>query len=552
MMKEKTNFPELESLRSDLDALSERLAKVEYALGQIKGQQAAPAKKEYRQEEEVVDIKFPFQSNGSIEFRVGEYGMAWLGNIVLFIGITFLVQNFYSSGNFVLSVFIGYSSVAAIYAGAYFSRKVYSYLSRLLFYNAHLILFIITLRLHYFQTDPFLKEPIIVLTILSAILLAFLLMALQKKSKFQFGLVLLMCLIAGIVSNQTHYLLIGSILVSALALYSYNKFGWIKIVMLFITLTYFVHLLWLLNNPFITNVAAFRSVNNSGLIYLSVNALIYSLVAILPQKEKVSGDWLIVAIIWNGLGFTTTLILTVLNYYTENYVLIFGIIMLFSLGYATIIKKRSGLMLAASIYAIYGFVAMSIAIYGIFLIPRAYMLLAVQSFLVVSVALWFRSRFLVIMNTLLFILLLGLYLNDPTSYITTDFTFMLVAFITARVMNWKKDRLNLQTDFIRNLYLLAGFVMTLIAFKHLMPDSFVTASWIGAAVLFFLLSILIKNKKYRWLAIATVIASAINLIFVDMSRMSINLRILIFLVVAVISIGASVLYTRYFVHKKEN
>jgi hypothetical protein len=171
---------------------------------------------------------------------------------------------------------------------------------------------------------------------------------------------------------------------------------------------------------------------------------------------------------------------------------------------------------------------------------------------VVSVAPWFRSRFLVITNTLLFILLLSLYLKDPTNYISTDFAFMLVAFISACVMNWKKDRLKLQTDFIRNLYLLAGFVMTLIAFKHLMPESLVTASWIGAAVLFFLLSILIKNNKYRWLAIATLIASAVNLIFIDMSRMSINLRILIFLIVAVISISVSVLYTRYFIHKKGN
>jgi hypothetical protein len=541
---------ELDKLHKQLQDFERRFSRLEERL---KTDRAPKVTTDSRSETDSdIEIRLPFQSKGSIEFGIGEYGMAWLGNIVLFIGITFLVQNFYSSGNFILSCFIGYTSVAAIYAGAYFSQKAYSYLSRLLFYNAHLILFIITLRLHYFQIDPFLKEPFAVLVIISAILLAFLLIAIRKKSQFQLGFVLLMCLIAGIVSNQTHYLLAVSVLVSAQTLYSYYKFGWIKIVMLFITLTYFVHLLWLLNNPLMTNVAEFRSVNNSGLIYLAVNALLYSLIVILPKMEKLSDDWLIVAIIWNGLGFTSVLVLTVLNYYTEHYVLIFGVIMLFSLSYAAIIKKRSGFMLAASIYAIYGFVAMSIALYGIFLIPKAYMLLAIQSFLVVSVALWFRSRFLVITNTLLFILLLSLYLKDPTNYISTDFAFMLVAFISARVMNWKKDRLKLQTDFIRNLYLLAGFVMTLIAFKHLMPESLVTASWIGAAVLFFLLSILIKNKKYRWLAIATLIASAVNLIFIDMSRMSINLRILIFLIVAVISISVSVLYTRYFIHKKEN
>jgi len=54
-------------------------------------------------------------SDGTLlESKIGESGLAWLGNIVLFLGITFLVQYIQNSGyQFASSVF-GYASVAGI------------------------------------------------------------------------------------------------------------------------------------------------------------------------------------------------------------------------------------------------------------------------------------------------------------------------------------------------------------------------------------------------------------------------------------------------------
>ena len=300
-----------------------------------------------------------------------------------------------------------------------------------------------------------------------------------------------------------------------------------------------------------TGEAVFREVHHSGITYLFLTALVFSLAAIVPKEEKLSGDWVVVAIIWNGLAFTGALALTVVAYYLKNYVLIFSCITLFSLVFSVILKRFSHQEITASLYAIYGFVAMSISIYGLFLFPKAYLLLAVQSFLVVSMALWFRSRFLVITNTLLFLLILIFYIIDPADFTATDFTFMLVAFITARVMNWKKNRLQLKTEFIRNLYLTAGFAMTLIAFYNVVPKSFVTVSWIGAALLFFSFGYMIKNIKYRWLAIASMLASAIYLVFIDMKNMDISFRILVFLLLAVISITVSIIYTRFLRHRKD-
>lgn len=552
MQKEKPDQSEFKKLKKQFQSLEKRVTLVEESISKAKIKNLQLSEVRNKQSETEIEIQFPFKQKGSIEFGFGEYGMAWLGNIVLLFGITFSVQYLHKSGNLLLSAFAGYAAVAAIYTSSYLTRKAYSYLSKLFYYNGHLLLFYITLHLHFLQENQLIKNSNIGISILIVVLIVLFYLSFRKKSQFMSGMILLMMLISGIISNSTHYLLGIATVTAVLSFVLYYRFGWIKIIITLISLIYFVHLIWLFNNPFISHELVLRETHDFGFIYLIITGFIFSLLAILPKKEKISDQIIVASVIWNGLGFTAILLLTVFTYFSENYIFIFGVIAFFCLMFSFILQLRSFLKITASIYALYGFIAISITIYGIFLFPKAYMLLSIQSFLVVSMALWFRSRFIVVMNTILFVLLMAFYIKDPISYNSTNFSFMLVAFITARVMNWKKERLNLKTEFLRDIYLIAGLIMTLIAFYHLMPESLITVSWIFAAILFFILGYLIKNIKYRWLAIATILASTINLLLVDMSNMNVGARVLIFLLLAIISITISILYTKYFVEKRTN
>lgn len=551
MQKENSEQLGIKKLEEQFWLLEKRLIRVEKSIAGFKKQNIQIPKISNDKFEADIEFQFPFKPKGSIEFGFGEYGMAWLGNIVLLFGIAFLVQYVYNSGNLLFSAFAGYAAIAAIYASSYLTRKAYSYLSKLFYYNGHLLLFYHTLHLHFLQENPLIKDFNIGFFVLIIVLAALFYLSYRKKSQFMSGMVLLMMLISGIISNSTNYLLGITTVTAILSFGLYYRFGWINIVLFSISFIYFVHLIWLFNNPFISHELVLRETHDFGFIYLIVTGFIFSLLAILPQKEKISNEILVTSIIWNGMGFTAILMLTVFTYFSENYVFIFGVIAFFCLMLSFILQLRSFLKITASIYALYSFIALSITIYGIFLFPKAYMLLSIQSFLVVSMALWFRSRFIVVMNTILFVMLMVFYIKDPISYNSTNFSFMLVAFITARVLNWKKERLNLKTEFIRDLYLIAGFIMTLVAFNNAMPESLITVSWISMAMFFFILGYLIKNIKYRWLAIATLIASAINLLVADMSQMNIGARVLIFLLLAIISITISILYTKYFNKKAE-
>ncbi len=117
---------------------------------------------------------------------------------------------------------------------------------------------------------------------------------------------------------------------------------------------------------------------------------------------------------------------------------------------------------------------MSISLYGIFGLPKVYLLLSVQSLLVVSMALWFGNRLIVIMNSLLFILIMLIYLFSSKHVSEVNFSFAAIALISARIINWKKSRLQIKTDLIRNLYLAEGFLMVLYPFCMAYLTQFVT------------------------------------------------------------------------------
>jgi hypothetical protein len=186
-----------------------------------------------------------------------------------------------------------------------------------------------------------------------------------------------------------------------------------------------------------------------------------------------------------------------------------------------------------------------LALYGLFGLPGAYLLLSLQSLLVVSMALWFRNRLIIVMNSLLFMTILLIYLLSSKNVNSVNFSFALTALVSARIINWKRSRLQIKTDLIRNLYMLEGFFMMLFALLHAVPKQFVTFSWTMAALLYFIISLILKNIKYRYMALGTMICSAVYLFIIDLARIELIYRVLALFFLAAISIGISIYYTNH-------
>jgi len=538
------------NLHADFDQLNKRITELEKKVVRLEKESILQEDRgfiRYSRTTESEDVP-PLQSstgkNESIESRFGEYGMAWLGNIVLLFGILFLTQFLQKNGQEAFSVLLGLISVAGIYIAGRYSKKTLPYMSRLFTYNGHIMLFIISMRIYLFEGSRIIENAWVGHGVVLLVVMALIFLAFRNKSQVLAVLVWLMAIIVALYSNSTPLMLLITVGITGSSIFFASRYGWWVGLIISIFLIYFSFLVWIMGNPFLSGSIQIISDHQFGYIYLFVCAMSYSLLAMLPKLEPVPARFLTAGIILNGVGFSFIFTLAVIAFFTDDYFLYFGLIAAFCMAYSILLQARGTWKIIAAIYAIYSFVSLSISIAGIYNFPLAFFLLSIQSLLVISMALWFRSRFIVIMNTILFIGLLIAYLATADSLTMINFSFAVVALVTARVMNWKKKRLEIRTELIRNIYLFIGAIMILYSLHHAVPAQLVTLSWTLTALLFFVLSVWIKNIKYRWLAIITMVITVFYLFIVDLKSISLGYRIVALLFLSIISLGISIFYNK--------
>lgn len=478
-----------------------------------------------------------------IESRFGRYGLASLGNIVLFFGIIFLAQYIINNGQHLISAIMGYSSSSALFFLAKYLKKSNPPLAFMFKINGQILLFYITIRLHFFSETPLIQQMYLSEALLFLIIGYQVYWAIRNKSQALSVISVIFALTAAMITDSTHIMLPLVVVTAAASVYYFYRFRWQPLVIITILLTYFSFFLWLYGNPFLGHRMIMISEHHNGIAYLFLLGAFYSSILLFRQKESSSDDFFIGVTFTNGILFTLLLALTVLKFFSKDYVALFIVITICCLLFSVLLYSKSDWNFASAFYALYGFMAMSIALYGIFGYPEIYLLLPVQSLLVVSIALWFRNRLIVVMNSLLFLLMLLVYLISSKSINSVNFSFAIIALVSARVVNWQSSRLKIETHIMRNLYLIEGFIMVLLALYHSMPKQFITLSWIMAALLYFILSVFLKNVKYRYMALGTMICAALYLFLVDLSSIEMIYRVMALLVLSVISIGISMYYS---------
>jgi hypothetical protein len=408
--------------------------------------------------------------------------------------------------------------------------------------NAQVLLFYLTLRLHFFSASPILSDKTISILLLLFLMAFQVYLSIRDKSQAFAMLFVIFALTTGIVCDTAYFILLLVALAAGGSVYFYYWFNWKPLLIVTIILSYVSGFVWLLGNPVIGHPMKLIAELHSGVICFLGLGAIYSATLLFRNKDKSEDDFLTGVTFVNGILYSLLLVFVVLGFFSKNYVVLFSGLTICCLAYSIVLHSRYDWNFASAFYALYGFMAMSIAFHGILGFPRVYLLLAVQSLVVVSMALWFRNRLIVVMNSLLFLLILITYLTSSKSINEVNFSFALISLISARIINWKRSRLHIETDLMRNLYLIEGFFMILYALFHAVPKQFITLSWTIAALLYFLLSFALKNVKYRYMALGTMICSAFYLFLVDLAHIDLIYRVLALLFLAALSIGISIYY----------
>jgi len=479
-----------------------------------------------------------------IESKIVEYGLAWLGSIVLLFGIVFLMSFTKNHLNGITSSLIAYTAVAGVFFLGWYLRHSFPHLSYMLKISGHLLVYYITLRFYFFSSPPIIPlKGVVILLMLIAIGFQ-IYFAIRTKSELLGAIAIILTLSTAMVSDQTHITLPLVTLGSITSLFLFIRYGWWHNLIMTLVLVYVSHMFWLLDNPLMGHPIGAVHAHQYNLLYLFAYGTIFSFVPMVRQKGLFPNSIYASAIVLNGLCFTFMIMMVVVSFYVHNYVWIFSIISMICLLYSIFLKFRTTRIFDPSFYACFSFMAMSVAIYGYSKLPGAYLLLALQSLVVVSWALWFRSKIIVVMNTILFLGIMLVYLASAQLLNKVNITFALTAFISARILNWKKERLTLQTYMLRNCYLVSLFFIVLFTLYHAVPAHYVTLSWTAAALVYFILSLILKNIKYRWMAIMTLLVTAIYLFVVDLAHMEIGYRVIAFLFLAFITLGASLYFTK--------
>jgi hypothetical protein len=197
------------------------------------------------------------------------------------------------------------------------------------------------------------------------------------------------------------------------------------------------------------------------------------------------------------------------------------------------------------LYAMLAYASLSASIMLLSSFPNYFIWLCWQSIAVVSTALWFRSKFIVVANFIIFILLFITYLvTKGLELPLSSLSFGIVALISARIMNWQKERLELRTDNLRNAYLVVAFILIPFVLYLNLPTHFVGISYIGLALVYYFIGRIISNQKYRLMATGTLILSIIYIFIFGLTSSNTTYKIISFLLVSIAFVVISIVYAK--------
>jgi hypothetical protein len=484
------------------------------------------------------------EKEAALERRIGEFWLARVGIVALLVGTAFFIAYPIAVLPPLLHSLIGYLAVAGLFFFSRVWRANYPYLSRILFGGGLILLYYATLRLHFFTDHPVIANKAVALIGLIAVVGVHFYFAARRKSELLTGIAVFLGYTTALMGDTAHFTFPVVAVTSAAAVYFLLKYRFRAVVLLSVVVAYLAHLLWLLGNPILGHPLQAVAEHQNNLIYLFIYAAIFTLPNLWREEESYSDVTKFLLPLLNGAGFYGMAFLVTITFFTAERAGLNFLISAFFLVAAILgwVLRRS--RFATSFYACFGYLALSAAIFARFETPHYFIWLGWQSLLVISTAIWFRSKIVVVANTLIYLGIFLAYLILAPSTGGVNASYAIVALLSARLLNWKTERLALKTELMRNAYLASAFVIIPYGLYHAVPKNYVSLSWLGAAVFYFVISLILKNKKYRWMAILTIFLAVIYVFVVDMARLEAGYRILSFLVLGVVLLVISLLYAR--------
>ncbi|MBT4503596.1 MAG: DUF2339 domain-containing protein [Gemmatimonadetes bacterium] len=539
----------LQDLRNIVQSVESRVRRLESLAGDPGVENAAAVSAE---ESVVPEASEEPGRPGKVDALEQEIGERWLGPagiVALVVGTAFFIN--YPFGPAFpqgLQVVISYLIAGGMF---FLSRKGgerYPFAAHLLFAGSLLLLYLSTLRLHFFTPEPILSSRTLGLALLLLVPAGGFYAATRRRAEHLAILALLLGLATAVFSDAVH-LTLGLVAATAAGVvWVGQRQGWRLAILIGLPLVYVAHLLWFFNNPLLGHPIQAVPEHHFNLIYVFIYCALFGAVDLFQQPEEDVDLFGSSLAFGNCAGLIALVALVGPVHFPSQLSALYLLATIACLGLASLYWVYRQNRLTTAIYACFGYMALSVAIITHFASPEQFVWLAWQSLLVISTAIWFRSKIVVTANIFIYAGILLVYLLLELPQLSVNLSYAAVALLSARVMNWQKQRLELKTELMRNSYLFSAFVIVPYGLYHGVPASYISLSFLGVAAFYFALSVLLKNEKYRWMAILTMLLTVVYVFLVDLGRLGPAFRIISLLVLGLALTVVSLLYTRHRQH----
>jgi hypothetical protein len=479
-----------------------------------------------------------------LENRIGENWLPRIGIMVLVIGVAFLLTFPYRDLPSLLPGLFGFLVAGGALALSWRWRDTLPQISRDIQGGALVLLYFTALRLHFFSADPPVTSRTIELCILILIVGFTTITGLRSRSFFQLAIGVVTGCITALIGGEPWFVVPVTAVVALATVGIAHRWKRPSILLFATVLIYLTHLLWVLNDPILGH--ELMLIASSPWIALPI--LLYAVIlatGTFLRADPTGEEGIVIAnSSVNALGAGGLYLFVTILRSGDALVLHHVLASALFLGIAIAFWKKEESRYSTFVYAMLGYMAMSTAMIAQFTRPDYFTWLAWQSLVVVSTAVWFRSQFIVIANFAIYLILFVAYATVVDTVLVVSLSFGIVAVASARVLNWQKERLALKTEMMRNAYLACAFFIFPFALYHALPQAYVSISWIVAALFYYAMSILVKSRKYRWMAFLTFLLTIGRVLLVDSVSLEPTYRIISFLVLGTVLVLISLKYAK--------
>ncbi len=484
------------------------------------------------------------QTEDELEFEVGQNWFAVVGILALTLGGAFMLSLPYANLPAGVPSVVGFAGTVAAFVLAHRCRRTFDVVARYLHAAGMVLLFVATLRLFFFGAQHVLDTGTLGgRAVLVAVVAIEFVIAFRRDSAWLVALALLTGFATALAVGSAWFVLAVLALLAGLAVSVSLRRNWPGLVLAGMGLSYAAYLIWAIGNPLLGGAVHFTTEPWAGPAILLVCAVVFSIAPLFRPVTANEGMAPLVAALNCMFGYGLFVVHTAAAF-PAGFAAAQLVASALLLGIAVAFWLRQHSQWSTFVYAMTGYAALSLAIIKLSVVPVVFVWLSVQSVVVVATAIWFRSRFIVVANFLIYVSIVLAYVVLLEKETGISLGFGIVALVTARILHWQQHRLELKTELMRNACLLSAFVVFPYALAHLVPSKQVGLAWVGLAVVYYVLNLIVRSQKYRWMGHATLLLTSVYVVTVGTRQLGPVYRIASFLVLGTVLLVVSLVFTR--------